>query len=68
MKSLRNTDDADRRGDRLARLESAWYVGLVLMLAVELVIHNTDGDLPLPAVTSALLTAFLIPFAVARWL
>lgn len=67
MKSLHSNDNArQERGDRLASLESAWYVGLVLMLAVDLVIRNTDGDLPLPAVVAAWLVAFFIPFAVVR--
>lgn len=58
-------------GDRWSRVEAmqaGWYVGLVMMLAVDVAIRYTDADLPLAAVFSAWTAAFAVPFlALALW-
>lgn len=55
------------RGPRLrgiARVEAAWYSGLVLLLCTDLVLRNIDADLPLGFVLSGWVAAFLVPFVV----
>lgn len=51
---------------RLLRARVAWFAGLVLLLCTDLVIRNTDADLPEAAVFAAWAVAFVLPALVVH--
>lgn len=56
---------------KFARVEAAWYAGLVLLLCTDLVLSNIDVDLPLGLVLVLWAAAFFLPVSVMygwrRW-
>ncbi len=56
---------------RFARVQAAWYAGLVLLLFTDLVLRNIDVDLPLGLVLVLWAAAFFLPILVMygwrRW-